>query len=79
MKRIPLQVSTRNDWRCGDDIKAAVAAAIPYGRVSVTAVTGGLDISNENPVDESVIASAAFAVQLDSVRRIDHDTDPGTS
>lgn len=45
--------------------RAAVAAAIPHGKVAVTVVHGGLDVQNENANDASVIASAAITVQLD--------------
>lgn len=44
--------------------RAAVAAVIPHGRVTVKVIKGGLDAPNGNADDVSVIASAAITVQL---------------
>lgn len=44
---------------------AAVKAVLPYGRVSVRVVKGGLDVPDEEVGDLTVIASAAVAVRLD--------------
>ena len=43
---------------------AAVAAELPYGTVSVEAVTGGLDVPSENGTDLMVIVNAAVLVSL---------------
>lgn len=45
-----------------------VKAALPHGRVTVTAVKGGLDIENEGSNDVTVIANAAIVVHLDMPR-----------
>lgn len=42
-----------------------VAAALPYGKVSVQAVRGGLDVPDEVLGDVAVIASAAVEVCFD--------------
>lgn len=42
----------------------AVKRALPVGRVSVRAVTGGLDVPDEDGKDRAVIASAAIEVRL---------------
>jgi uncharacterized protein (TIGR02058 family) len=42
-----------------------VKAALPHGRVTVNAVSGGLDIPNGGPDDVAVIASAAITVHVD--------------
>lgn len=44
---------------------ARVKAALPYGRVTVKAVKGGLDVPDEDTGDPAVIASAAIVVRLD--------------
>jgi uncharacterized protein (TIGR02058 family) len=44
---------------------AAVAAALPHGKVSVRVVKGGLDVADDTSGDTAVIASAAVAVRLD--------------
>jgi uncharacterized protein (TIGR02058 family) len=45
--------------------RAAVAAALPHGRVTVTVVKGGLDVSDDEGHDGAVIAGAAVAVRID--------------
>jgi uncharacterized protein (TIGR02058 family) len=42
-----------------------VAAAFPYGKVSVKAVAGGLDVPDEEGREPTIIASAAVIVRLD--------------
>jgi uncharacterized protein (TIGR02058 family) len=44
---------------------AAVAKELPYGKVTVTAVQGGLEIPAEQGGDSIVIANAAVMVSLD--------------
>ena len=44
---------------------AAVAATLPHGIVTVTAVKGGLDIPDQAGGDMAVIASAAVEVRLE--------------
>ncbi len=43
----------------------AVAAALPYGTVTVDVVKGGLDVPDEALGDVAVIASAALVVSLE--------------
>ncbi len=43
----------------------AVAAELPYGTVTVTAVHGGLEIPAEAGGDSIIIANAAVIVSLD--------------
>lgn len=43
----------------------AVEAALPYGKISVKAVKGGLDIPGDKPNESTVIASAAVIVRYD--------------
>ncbi len=43
----------------------AVKAALPIGQVTVTAVTGGLDVADEEADDKAVIATAAVVVRMD--------------
>ena len=43
----------------------AVAAELPYGTVTVTAVKGGLEIPAERGSDAIIIANAAVIVSLD--------------
>ncbi len=43
---------------------ARVQASLPYGRVSVQVVHGGLDVPDPSRDDAAVIASAAIAVSL---------------
>ena len=43
----------------------AVAAELPYGTVTVTAVAGGLEIPGEGGRDPILIANAAVIVSLD--------------
>jgi uncharacterized protein (TIGR02058 family) len=43
----------------------AVKASLPFGRVTVNAVTGGLDVPDPEADDIAVIASAAIVVRLD--------------
>lgn len=45
--------------------KAAVAAELPYGQVTVEAETGGLDVPAENGRDLMVIVNAAILVCFD--------------
>jgi uncharacterized protein (TIGR02058 family) len=45
--------------------RAAVAAVLPHGRVTVAVVQGGLDVPGEDGHDGAVIASAAVAVRMD--------------
>lgn len=45
--------------------RAAVAAKLPHGQVTVNTVFGGLDVANTGPEDVTVIASAAIAVYVD--------------
>ena len=44
---------------------APVAAAFPYGQVTVKAVSGGLDVPDEDGREPTIIASAAVVVRLD--------------
>jgi uncharacterized protein (TIGR02058 family) len=44
---------------------AAVAKELPYGKVTVTAVKGGLDIPDASGSDAITIANAAVIVSLD--------------
>lgn len=41
-----------------------VCASLPYGKVTVQVVKGGLDVPDEERGDVAVIASAAIAVRL---------------
>ena len=43
----------------------AVAAELPYGTVTVTAVKGGLEVAAESGGDAIIIANAAIIVSLD--------------
>ena len=45
--------------------KAAVAASLPHGQVTVKVVKGGLDVPDEERGGVSVIAMAGVAVRLD--------------
>jgi len=45
--------------------KAAVAASLPHGQVTVKVVKGGLDVPDEERGGASVIATAGVAVRLD--------------
>ena len=47
---------------------AAVAAELPYGTVTVTAVRGGLEVPAEHGGDAIIIANAAVVVSLDDGR-----------
>ena len=47
---------------------AAVAAELPYGTVTVTAVVGGLEVPAERGSDAIIIANAAVVVSLDDGR-----------
>jgi uncharacterized protein (TIGR02058 family) len=44
---------------------AGVKAALPYGRITVSVVSGGLDVPDDEAGDVAVIANAAIAVRLD--------------
>lgn len=44
---------------------AAVAAELPYGKVTVTAVLGGLEIPTGQVGDSIIIANAGIVVSLD--------------
>jgi len=44
---------------------APITAALPYGQIAVKAVTGGLDVYNEDSGETAVIANAAIVVRLD--------------
>lgn len=44
---------------------AKVAETLPYGRISVKAVTGGLDVPADTGDDKAVIATAAIIVRVD--------------
>ena len=44
---------------------AVVAAELPYGTVTVTAIRGGLEIPGTDGVDAILIANAAIVVSLD--------------
>jgi uncharacterized protein (TIGR02058 family) len=44
---------------------AAVAKELPYGKVNVTAVKGGLEVPAEQGGDSILIANAAVVVSLD--------------
>ena len=44
---------------------AVVAAELPYGTVTVTAILGGLEIPGTDGVDAILIANAAIVVSLD--------------
>jgi uncharacterized protein (TIGR02058 family) len=43
---------------------AAVKATLPYGKVTVAVVKGGLDVPDDDRDDVAVIASAAIAVRV---------------
>tara|TARA_R110000787_G_scaffold63816_1_gene144628 strand:+ start:783 stop:1124 length:342 start_codon:yes stop_codon:yes gene_type:complete len=43
----------------------AVARALPYGRITVNAVAGGLDVPADDGTDFAAIATAAVIVRLD--------------
>ena len=66
---------------------AVVAAELPYGTVTVTAIRGGLEIPGTDGVDAILIANAAIVVSLDddgaTTRRAagtrNSDTDIGQS
>ena len=45
--------------------KAAVAASLPHGQVTVNVVKGGLDVPDEERGGASIIAMAGVAVRLD--------------
>ena len=45
--------------------KAAVAATLPHGKVTVNVVHGGLDVTDDDGKDITVIASAAIDVRMD--------------
>jgi uncharacterized protein (TIGR02058 family) len=45
--------------------KAAVAASLPHGQVTVKVVKGGLDVPDEERGGAAVIATATVAVRLD--------------
>ncbi len=45
--------------------KAAVAATFPYGKVTVEAVEGGLEIMNDEGTNLTLMANAAVVVYLD--------------
>ena len=45
--------------------KAAVAASLPHGQVTVKVVKGGLDVTDKERGGASVIAMASVAVRLD--------------
>ena len=45
--------------------RAAVAAALPHGKVTVAVVKGGLDVPDEGGQGAAVIASAAVAVRIE--------------
>lgn len=47
---------------------AAVAAELPYGHVTVTAVAGGLEVPGDAHSDAIVIANAAVIVSFDDGR-----------
>ena len=42
-----------------------IKASLPYGKVTVKVVFGGLDVPDEKSGDMAVIASAAIAVRVD--------------
>jgi uncharacterized protein (TIGR02058 family) len=44
---------------------AAVKASLPHGKVTVSVVKGGLDVSDPESGDAAVIASAAVAVRME--------------
>lgn len=45
--------------------KAAVIAALPYGRGTVEVVEGGLEVKNDAGTDSTLIANAIAVVSLD--------------
>lgn len=45
--------------------KAAVAAVLPYGKAKVEVLRGGLDITNDDGSNTTVIANVAAIVYLD--------------
>jgi uncharacterized protein (TIGR02058 family) len=45
--------------------KAAVAAVLPYGQAQVNAVKGGLDITNDDGSNTTVVANVVAVVYLD--------------
>jgi uncharacterized protein (TIGR02058 family) len=45
--------------------RAAVASALPHGKVAVAVVKGGLDVPDETARDAAVIATAAVAVSFE--------------
>jgi len=50
--------------------KAAVAASLPHGQVTVQVVKGGLDVPDDERGGVSVIATAGVAVWLDLERHL---------
>ena len=50
--------------------KAAVAASLPHGQVTVRVVKGGLDVPDEERGGASVIATAGVAVRLDMEKHL---------
>ena len=45
--------------------KQAVAETFPYGKVTVTATQGGMDILKDDGVDRTILVNAAVVVSLD--------------
>lgn len=43
----------------------SVAKTLPYGKISVSAVSGGLDVPQDDGSDTAVIATAAIVVRVD--------------
>ena len=43
----------------------SVAETLPYGKISVSAVSGGLDVPQDDGSDTAVIATAAIVVRVD--------------
>lgn len=60
--QVEVKIGVQNPDAVDTDV---VAKALPYGQISVTAVTGGLDVPTDDGDDKAVIATAAIIVRLD--------------
>lgn len=57
---------------------AEIKASLPYGKVTVNVVKGGLDVIDEQAGDVAVIASAAIAVRVDVPSAFSNEADTGS-
>ncbi|MBS0327477.1 MAG: Lin0512 family protein [Proteobacteria bacterium] len=60
--RVDVTIGVQQPAKVDADV---IRSLIPHGQVSVTAVSGGLDVANAGSDDISVIANAAITVHLD--------------